>query len=861
MAYTYSSKYVQITPFLVMEYLYADQPTPESYFVNTGSPTVGYNKLVNNVLKDEQGNPLGLAQIFNRDQDYSVTQNTSLNSVVMTGENTFITLNPNLIVPYNDFNSDLTPTSGLPVVFPANLNIIYDSVRYHILSGYNLENLDGLVLGIDFPDVDGTHATVSQILLEKGNALDYTLNPYPVTIGIDTYDKYFEVKIPSFVDMNNKYIAAASSAKPDTLAGKISRSGKGFIYGAPLRVRFYSIGKIFLTNGYETYNTESAGVLSLESEDPFKNIGAYIAPADTGDFFEYFGTDNGGFIEDFILFQNSIGNSYYIQNNIEVLEQIGAAFVNTSNFYTQQTNSYDTPNLYRPIIKNASVAASFTLRYTMTLVNTKDQTRITRTASYTSPDPYKYGPYIAPLTLQSLPQSQKIYNKVLESGPIGLSEGSYGPTTVIKYSNVFVDQNLVTATTSNLVVKGSTITQADGGVTNNVALGMGNGYIYVKPFDNYYKFTFYQSTPNGDPQTLDLQSSGTYYITFIDNTGAKVMSPSLDNKNISNPSKGELAFKVDEETSKRVLNYTDRRFYISNRPPEEKTKNTLSTNTEMKNDIAKRSFSLNDSVNDAILSAKESLNFLDQTVRVIKTDSTSVLYWGSWLKDGEPAPATNQGATGAFYDPSKFTLTPIGATSDNEPLPSNRRDPFWKKLKPRIDTILASPDVQERVQNAILKNAGSQLTFDELKTALSSDVQGKINIGWAIPDIVAYFLDPGQIGYKLYEGITKDIFGQAVSGIFNDSDMQLLNKYGNTYGGRLTETSTTSDKYQTDQQLKLLQDQLNQLVSRGPKSPIPSEVFRYKKEVRDLQAKIDELKNGKTPSTPNGLRRSRLFGK
>jgi len=860
MAYTYSSKYVQITPFMVMEYLYADQPTPESYFVNTGLPTVGYNKLVNNILTDEAGNPLGSIQIFNRDQDYNVTQNTSLNSVVRTGENTFITLNPNLIVPYNDFNSDLTPTSGLPVVFPSNINVIYDSVRYHILSGYNLENLDGLILGIDFPDVDGSYVTVSQIRIEKGNALDYTLNPSPVTIGIDTYDKYFEIKIPSFVDLNNKYISAASSAKPDTLAGKISRSGKGFIYGAPLRVRFYSIGKTFLTNGYETYNTEEAGVLSLESEDPFKNIGAYIAPADTGDFFEYYATDNGGFIEDFILFQNSIGNSYFIQNNVEVLEQIGAAFVNTSNFFTQQTNSYDVPNLYRPIVKNASVAASFTLRYTMTLVNTKDQSRITRTASYTSPDPYKYGPFIAPLTLQSLPQSQKIYNKVTGSVGVGVSEGSYGPTTIIRYSNVFIDQNLVTATTSNLVVKGSTITQGDGGVTNSVALGNGNGYIYVKPFDNYYKFTFYQSTPNGDPQTLDLQSSGTYYITFIDNSGKKVISASLENKTISNASKGEIAFKVDEEMSKRILDYTDRRFYISNRAPEKTDSQTLNQFTTARNSLAKRSFSLSDTINDAVVSAKESLNLMDQAVRVVKTDSASVLYWGKWLKDGEPAPVTNQGVTGAFYDPSKFSLIEIQAATGDSPLPSSR-EPFWKRLRPNIDAILKTPEVQTRIQNAFLKNAGSQLTVDEMKTALSSDVQGKVNLGWATPDIVAYFLDPGQIGYKLYEGINKDIFGQAVSGIFNDSDMQILNKYGNTYGGRLTETSTTSDKYQTDQQIKILEDQLNALLSRGPKLQSITDTIKFKQEESSLRKRIDELKNGKRETTPGGPRITKLFRK
>ena len=40
-----------------MEYMYADQPNPESYPVNTGGTTVGFNKLVNNFIKQiKQGN-------------------------------------------------------------------------------------------------------------------------------------------------------------------------------------------------------------------------------------------------------------------------------------------------------------------------------------------------------------------------------------------------------------------------------------------------------------------------------------------------------------------------------------------------------------------------------------------------------------------------------------------------------------------------------------------------------------------------------------------------------------------------------------------------------------------------------------
>ena len=597
-------------------------------------------------------------------------------------------------------------------------------------------------------------------------------------IGINSYDKYFEVKVPSLLYMNNQYISSPTPSL--TPASLLSKSGNGFVVGSPMRVRVYEVLNTTLTSGYATYGANLVSTLSLESEDPFSNIGAFIGPADTGDFFEFFGTDNGGFIEDFVLFQNSIGNQYYIQNNIEVLELIGTALVQTANFYTVQTNAYNIPNLYRPIIRNAGVAASFTLRYTMTLVNSADQSRVTRIASYTSNNPAKYGSYIAPLQLQNLPQVQKIYNKLATQSNITVPNSNSTPRTIIKYSNVFYERSLVNTTLTNLVVKGNTITAADGGaVQDQTVYGIGQAYIYISPFDSYYKFTFYKQGADGNTQLIDLESSGTYYMVFLNNSNKKVSAPSIDNKNIANPSKGELAFKVSETLATEVLQFTNRKYYISNRPPASTDPNIIQdqipTNTAANNALASRATSLSDSSKDIILAAKQMDQGLNANALTISANSSSVLYWGSWLKEGEPRPSTGTtGSTGSVL------TSPLNAQPIQIPVEAVNPKSSWQ--------IVGSPDsvVVERTNlNAGTKTSTkSPLSPTELKSAIASAVQGQLVQGWAVEDIISYFLDPTQPGYKLYVGITKQIFTDAVTGIFTDADLTILNKYGNTRAGQ-----------------------------------------------------------------------------
>jgi len=791
MAFSSTSKYVQLTPYLVMEYRYADQPNPETYFVNTGSPSIGFNKLVNGVLEDDNGQPSNDVQIMNLDEDQSVTQNTRNNSVVQTNQNTFITLDPGLVVPYNDFNSDLTDTADLPITFPSNIQVIYDSVRYHILAGYNLNNIDGLVLQIQYLDVNGSHVTFSQIKLSKGSSQTYTLSPNPLTIGSNIFDKYYEVKIPSLVDMNNKYGAATASNKSKTLAGLTSKSGRGYQTAAPIRIKAYEILSTTTTNGYDTYGTNLLAALSLESTDPFKNIGAYIAPSDQGDYFEYFATDNGGFPEDFILFQNSIGNSYYLNHTIETLEQVGGALLNTSNFSNIQTTAYDVPNLLRPIVRYPQVASSFTLRYTMTLVNNKDQSRLIRIATYTSTDVSRYGAEIQPLQLQVLPQQQKIYNKVAGSTNISVPSSGITPSQITKFANVFVDRTLVNTSLTNLVVNGSTLREDTSNQTTAsaaISYGVGQAYITISPFDNYYKFTFFQKANDGTTKNIDLSSSGEYSMVFVDNQNKKVSAPSIADNNIAKPAKGELAFKIDETLSTQILQFTNKKFYISNRPRVQANTGNVSALSNLRSEVQSGTTSFNSSISDLSASSQNNQQAMVGTAN-ISAKSSSVLYWGNWISEDETAPQVSVTAdlqTGTISSGEAtvgdlLNLFPAQTTGQSS----------WQAYGSTSGNNQANTP-----QSAATTTGGSQtsnLSPAEIRSSIASDVQGKIELEWSTNDILAYYLDPSGVGYKLYGGISKAVFSQAVSGIFDNTALGILYNYGNTGFGTTNGGSAASN--------------------------------------------------------------------
>lgn len=753
MAFTTSSKYVQITPYLLMEYMYADQPTPETHFVNTGSSVVGYDKLIN-------GYRSNAVQVFNKAANYDITHNTTENSVVRINESSFVTLDANLIIPFNDYSEELTNTVDLPIVFPSNLLVVYDTVRYHIRAGYNLGNIDGLIMSVEYQDQNLEFVTASQILIKKGTEQDYYLNPNPVTIGSNIYDKYFEIKLPNLKDMNDKYLAASPAFQPETLASLISSSGTGFIYSAPLRITAWQVQDTVDYAGYARYNCARIAVLSLEQEDQFANIGATIKESEKGQFFEYYATDNEGFVEDFILFQNSIGNSYYISHQIEVLEQIGAALIQTSGFQSIQTTAYDMPNYYRPIVRNAAVSSSFTLRYTMSLINNVDQSRTIRISSYTSINPGQWGTSITPIKLSTFPQVQKIYNRIYSQPTITVSGNtSPSPREIVKYTNVFIDHNYVTASFNNLTFTNNTL-KIDTGSSQVTAYGTGKMTISISPFDNYYKLKFVKSGPSSDPIPIDLSSSGNFNMSFVDNVGNKLQVAALDDKNIANPAIGELAFKIDESIATKILQLNDRRFFITN---------GTSINTATTTATAKDVVSVNAGVGsnvlekrlEAVISKRRAetaaikgtnnyVNIPANNTLLPTNNSNSVMYWGYWKKHGEEDMIT--GATGAT---ASIAISSSGAAVGVIEAPSS----IIKNLEPLSSTSGIGP-----IGTAVA-STNPALSGSTLIAALSAEMAGYKATKWADQTIITYFLTPGKPGYIKYPGLTKNQFIKAAKGI------------------------------------------------------------------------------------------------
>ena len=757
MSFSSTSKYVQLTPYLLMEYMYADEPQPESYFVNTGPTTVGYQKLVNNYLSDD-------VQIFNPNSDYGITHNTRNNSVVQIKTNSFVTLDSNLIIPFNDYSENLTNTNDLDITFPSNILVVYDTIRYHIRAGYNFNNLDGAIIQIQLQDQDLSYVTLSQILIQKGTQQDYTLNPNPVTIGSNIYDKYFEVKIPNSLDMNNKYLAASSSFKNQTLASLISKSGNGFIYGSPIRISVWQIQSTIDFEGYSRYESARVGILSLESEDPFSNIGATIKESEQGQFFEYYATDNEGFIEDFILFQNSIGNNYYISHKIEVLEQIGTAIIQTSSFESIQTTAYDSPNYYRPIVRNAAFSVSFILRYTMSLINTVDQSSVIRISSYTSNNPASWGLSIQPIQLQNLPQIQKIYNRVYDQPSISMGSNQFPQLKeILKFTNVFIQENYVTATSTNLTFSSGTLAEPSG-TSSTTALGSGKLTITISPFDNYFKFKFIKNVQNGTPAAIDLSDSGLFKLAFLDKAGNKTYVPALADLTIVKPSLGELAFKVDESVAGKISQFTDRRFFITNGGGATGSVSN-STSAAALTDTVSVTNSLMETRTSAVLNS----------VAQMSNQSTSVLYWGYWKKNGE---------TDVVVPPTT-TIPPSPVSSINvsdvidvalpvQPSVISRIQP------PAVQTVSTNISSGEVGSVSISGPAGPTYTIQSITPSssliseLSSQIRGYKATGWADQTIISYFLSPGKPGYQQYPGLSREQFIEASEGILAPQSIQGL---------------------------------------------------------------------------------------
>ena len=454
-----SSRFIQISEQILIEYVYTSQATPTTF--NTASYPIELMRDANT-----QGtylfNPESVSAVMGNYQDISAAANNS-------NKTQFVYLDTDIGVPYNDFSPALTDTADLLQTFSPELDVAYDKVRVHFVAGFSFGDFDGIIFETQVPRRDGVMLNLSSINFLRSDTP--TFNPEPLLIADQLYATYIEWRVPALYFMNNLF----SASDPNGIGYKLTE-GQGFLGTPPITLKASGIYQTITENAYNFYEVQEINSVSILSRDIYDNLYAEVKQSDVGDYYELSGQVTGSTFSNFIAQLNSSGGQYVVFHEISVTEQIGTVFTQTSFQVITQDTEFDDPVLFRPIIKNANSAVSFSINYVLRLYNKADATQIIKNAKLTSFEPQKYGPQMIQINLGVVPTVANVYNQINnDTGKqlvVGTGKTDTGDTTdqvveklVVKTSYVTTFRDRIKVKAAISPVKIQTITEDDGSET------------------------------------------------------------------------------------------------------------------------------------------------------------------------------------------------------------------------------------------------------------------------------------------------------------------------------------------------------------------------------------------------------------
>jgi len=456
-----SSRFIQISEQILIEYVYTSQSTPTTF--NTASYPV-------ELMRDATTkgsyffNTQAGAPVMGNYRDISAVANN-------VAKTQYVSLDTDIGVPYNDFSPALTNSADLLQTFSPNLDVAYDKVRIHFIAGFSFEGFDGIIFEVLAPRRDSVMLNLASINFLKTDTP--TFNPDPLLIADTLYASYIEWRVPSLYFMNNLFDAT----NPNGIAYKITE-GQGFLSTPPLTLRASGIYQTVTENAYSFYDIQEINSVSILSRDIYDNLYAEVKQSDAGDYFELSGQVTGSSFSNFIAQLELSGDKYIVFHEIQVTEQIGQLFTQTSFQVMSQDALYDEPVLFRPIIKQANQAVSFSINYVLRIYNKSDATQIIKNAKLTSFEAQKYGRQMLQINLGVSPTVANVYNQINnDTGKQIVIGGGSSDTLNVDTSEQIVEKlvvktSYVTTFRDRLKVKAAisptkiqTITEDDGSTT------------------------------------------------------------------------------------------------------------------------------------------------------------------------------------------------------------------------------------------------------------------------------------------------------------------------------------------------------------------------------------------------------------
>ena len=148
-----SSRFIQLTEQILIEYVYTSQSAPTTF--NTANYPI---ELMRNTLTKG-------TYFFNTDTVNATMGNDRNGSAVSNNKTKtqYVSLNTSIGVNYNDTVPFLTDDVNLLQTFSPALNVEYDKVKVHFISGFSFEDFDGIVFEVLAPRRDGSMMNLSSI--------------------------------------------------------------------------------------------------------------------------------------------------------------------------------------------------------------------------------------------------------------------------------------------------------------------------------------------------------------------------------------------------------------------------------------------------------------------------------------------------------------------------------------------------------------------------------------------------------------------------------------------------------------------------------------------------------------------------
>jgi len=531
------SKYVQLNDFLLLEYEFNREGTPLELTTVGVQPVLAITNL-------------GTKQYFTQTGLGWTNDTLAMQSVPVNSKR-------------SDWFANSSDESTYYAFFDSSAYIAqneypHDTVRVHIISGYNFDDIAGFLLQVRAEDVSSNLVDLANFTWTKqvqGNdVIKFAVEP--LYLGNKFYDKYTELKIPS--------IQTLGGATVEPIEASLGIKLLSDVY-----LQYSTITEI---NNFQYLISEKIQV-QLPVVSNADNFNCYIAESTSGDYIEYYATWNNTIIgeymgdiesgriplftsnnpnDNFQAFSDQYGTEaakWIIIHEIQVYEHIppGTTLL-TQRFQFTQSDNFMSTNKFRPIIVNSDISSSYSIDYVCRLTNRMDGSQIIRKASFSSTDPKKYGRYFDRINVDNyIPY--KVFNKI-PAEKANIAIGSSEQRT--KFSKIFYD-------TTNIVLN-----------SNNEVLPQGTGPLFMKNGDSVYKFKFERLNSNTDPATrenVDLSGVFNYALLFVLDDLSKIeVSPTFSTN--MNTTLGELEFKLLTEQIATLLKQTNNSFSIVIKNPD-----------------------------------------------------------------------------------------------------------------------------------------------------------------------------------------------------------------------------------------------------------------------------------------------------